>query len=235
MNFYQWAQTILANFGEVVGLRISVYRQSDRTRTLDVDNNGNARFGNSTAGKIGGNPSVSGTILTVVQNSGAARIWARGQGQGELGMEDTEAPVGLGLSRWHHIGATIRLERVNNSFTAITSTPVYIDAANKIGILTTSLVGQVHVFPNAASIVPIVAQARSNQTAALFQVQNINNSSSWEVDANQVMRIGVTSLPSTTLLNNNQAALWWDQAGGYLAILAKNSAGALMVGRVTMS
>jgi len=41
VNFLQWAHTILADFGEQVGLTLSVYRQSDRSRPFRVDNDGN--------------------------------------------------------------------------------------------------------------------------------------------------------------------------------------------------
>ena len=234
MNFYDWAQTILAYFGEVVGLRISVYRQSDRVRTLDVDNDGNASFGASAVNVIGTNNNVANMVLTVVNSVGAARIYARGT-EGEIGAEDMDGQSNRRIWRWRVADGTWLLERVTDAFDGINGTPMRFDGSDKVGISTSSIQGMLHVTPVAASVPVIVAQTANSQGANALEVRNFNNSVLWRVDQDQVWKMAITSLPSTLLLQNNEAALWWDQANGYLAILAKNSAGALKVGRVTMS
>ena len=111
---------------------------------------------------------------------------------------------------------------------------VFNQAAQK-RVFDASNIGTVTISPAGTTVVGLQIQASSLQTGNLLQAQTAQNSTYWAIDANQYMRIGVTALPATTGMQNGQALLWWDQATGYMAFIAKNNAGALKVGRVTMS
>ena len=270
MNFYQWAQTILANFGEVVGLRISVYRQSDRVRTLDVDNDGNM-----TLGPIANPaPILAGRGIVVTRSSIQTEIDLSSYGLGGIsaavrlrtirGVWNSETPTQvneggfIGVGGWSStlVAATrARIELktaetwaagAEGAYLGFVVTPIGSTVAAEqmrlgndgrlgVGSSTSTLQARIHARAVTTSLPGIIVQTANSQNADALQVRNTNNSVLWRVDQDQVMKFSVVTLPSTLLLKNNEAGLWWDQANGYLAIIAKNSAGALKVGRVTMS
>ena len=103
---------------------------------MRITSTGNVGIGTSTPNVVGTANTLDGILN--VYNSGSGKIYARGGGSGEIGFEDAGAGSGDKVARWLYDGGVLSFQRINDAFTAITSTPLTINSAGNVGIGTSS-------------------------------------------------------------------------------------------------
>jgi hypothetical protein len=112
---------------------------SGSSNLILMKDGGNVGIGTATPGTVGGATTIDGILN--VYNSGSGKIYARGGGSGEIGFEDAGASSGNKILRLIYDNGILSFQKINDSFSSITSTPLTIAVGGDvlIGTTTTSL------------------------------------------------------------------------------------------------